>query len=243
MKIARIEDLHCDAGWRTFSFLKITTDDGLVGWSEYTEADGSRGLTAVIHGMAEALIGPDPRPGAGHRSRLLYVRAGAGAQRRQPARHRRDRERPARHQGQGPRRAGLRIVRRPGAHAASRSTGRIAAPTACATHEAGRRAAAAHLRRRRRARRRGEAPRLQGAEDQHPAVRRREAGRLRPRLRPHARLSGTQRRPQHAAGGARHAGGVPRGRRAGDGHCTSTSTTISRPRATCRSPRPSRRST
>src|ERR1019366_3112622 len=57
MKIARIEDLHCDAGWRTFSFLKITTDDGITGWSEYTEADGSRGLTAVIHGLAEPLIG------------------------------------------------------------------------------------------------------------------------------------------------------------------------------------------
>ena len=42
MKIAKIEDLHCDAGWRTFSFLKISTDDGLSGWSEYTEADGSR---------------------------------------------------------------------------------------------------------------------------------------------------------------------------------------------------------
>src|SRR5215470_17829020 len=62
MKIARIEDMHADAGWRTFSFLKITTDDGLVGWSEYTEADGSKGLTAVIHGMAEPLIGTDPRP-------------------------------------------------------------------------------------------------------------------------------------------------------------------------------------
>jgi galactonate dehydratase len=62
MKIDRIEDLHCDAGWRTFSFLKITTDDGLSGWSEYTEADGSRGLSAVIRGMAEQLIGTDPRP-------------------------------------------------------------------------------------------------------------------------------------------------------------------------------------
>ncbi|MFO1069681.1 MAG: mandelate racemase/muconate lactonizing enzyme family protein [Geminicoccaceae bacterium] len=62
MRIARIEDLHADAGWRTFSFLKITTDDGLVGWSEYTESDGSRGITGVIHGMAEALIGLDPGP-------------------------------------------------------------------------------------------------------------------------------------------------------------------------------------
>ena len=45
MKIVKIEDLHCDAGWRTFSFLKVTTDNGLIGWSEYTEADGSAGLT------------------------------------------------------------------------------------------------------------------------------------------------------------------------------------------------------
>ena len=62
LKIEKIEDLHCDAGWRTFSFLKVTTNDGLIGWSEYTEADGSRGLTGVIRGLAEPLIGLDPRP-------------------------------------------------------------------------------------------------------------------------------------------------------------------------------------
>jgi len=73
VKIAKIEDLHCAAGWRTFSFLKVTTDDGLIGWSEYTEGDGSRGLTSVIHGMAEALIGQDPRPVQAISS-LLYVR-------------------------------------------------------------------------------------------------------------------------------------------------------------------------
>lgn len=62
MKIARIEDLHCDAGWRVWSFLKITTDDGAVGWSEYNESYGARGLTAVIRGLAEKLVGQDPRP-------------------------------------------------------------------------------------------------------------------------------------------------------------------------------------
>src|ERR1700738_2420866 len=62
MKIAKIEDLHCNAGWRDFSFLKITTDDGLVGWSEYNEGYGSAGLTAVIRRMAQDLIGYDPRP-------------------------------------------------------------------------------------------------------------------------------------------------------------------------------------
>lgn len=62
MKIAKIEDLHCDAGWRHFSFLKITTDTGIVGWSEYMERFGTSGLTHVIHGLGEKLIGLDPRP-------------------------------------------------------------------------------------------------------------------------------------------------------------------------------------
>ena len=62
MRIAKIEDLHCDTGWRTWSFLKITTDDGVVGWSEYNESYGSRGLTAVIRKLAEPLVGMDPRP-------------------------------------------------------------------------------------------------------------------------------------------------------------------------------------
>src|SRR4029077_19929408 len=61
MKIVKIEDLHCDAGWRDFSFLKITTDDGIVGWSEYNEGYGSAGLTAVIRRMAAGLIGENPR--------------------------------------------------------------------------------------------------------------------------------------------------------------------------------------
>lgn len=106
MKIARIEDLHCDAGWRTFSFLKVTTDDGLVGWSEYTEADGSRGLTGVIYGLAESLIGQDPAPGAADRLHPLGS-PGAGAGWDQFARDRGNRKCPAGYQGQGARRAGV----------------------------------------------------------------------------------------------------------------------------------------
>src|SRR5258708_17642419 len=61
MRMARMEDLHCDAGWRVFSFLKVTTDDGIVGWSEYNESYGSKGLSAVIRALGETLIGQDPR--------------------------------------------------------------------------------------------------------------------------------------------------------------------------------------
>ena len=41
MNIVRFEHLHADAGWRDFSFLKLSTDDGLVGWSEYNEDFGA----------------------------------------------------------------------------------------------------------------------------------------------------------------------------------------------------------
>ncbi len=62
MKITKIEDLHCDAGWRVFSFLKVETDEGIVGYSEYNETYGAKGLTNVIRSLAEGLIGQDPRP-------------------------------------------------------------------------------------------------------------------------------------------------------------------------------------
>jgi galactonate dehydratase len=31
MKVKAYEIFQCDAGWRTFSFLKLVTDDGIVG--------------------------------------------------------------------------------------------------------------------------------------------------------------------------------------------------------------------
>ena len=51
MKIASLEHLHADAGQRNFDFLKITADNGLVGWSEYNESFGGLGVSAVIDGL------------------------------------------------------------------------------------------------------------------------------------------------------------------------------------------------
>jgi L-alanine-DL-glutamate epimerase-like enolase superfamily enzyme len=61
MKITHVEPLIADAGWRTFSFLKIGTSDGIVGWSEYNEDFGSKGLSHVIRALSPLLIGQDPR--------------------------------------------------------------------------------------------------------------------------------------------------------------------------------------
>lgn len=73
MRITSIEDLHCNAGWRDFSFLKISTDEGLTGWSEYMESYGSQGLTAMIRRLGERLIGQDPRPVERHTAFLHGV--------------------------------------------------------------------------------------------------------------------------------------------------------------------------
>lgn len=60
MKLTGYETLHCDAGWRVFSFLKLTTDEGLTGVAEYNECYGSPGLTGVIERLATRLLGSDP---------------------------------------------------------------------------------------------------------------------------------------------------------------------------------------
>lgn len=60
MKIVKFEDFHVDGGWDTWSFLKISTDAGLIGWSEFKE-NRRKGLGAVIHGLGALLIGEDPR--------------------------------------------------------------------------------------------------------------------------------------------------------------------------------------
>src|SRR3990172_6241733 len=61
VKVTRLESLHADAGQRNFDFLKISTDEGLVGWSEYNESFGGPGVSAVIDGLAPLVVGRDPR--------------------------------------------------------------------------------------------------------------------------------------------------------------------------------------
>lgn len=62
MKIQTVETLHCDAGWRPWTFIKITTDTGLIGWSECTDSHGSpHGIAGCVKDLSVLLIGQDPR--------------------------------------------------------------------------------------------------------------------------------------------------------------------------------------
>jgi L-alanine-DL-glutamate epimerase-like enolase superfamily enzyme len=74
VKIAAVESLHADAGSRTFDFLKITADDGRVGWSEYNESFGGPGVSAVIDRLAPMIIGKDPRAYEGLVALMYAVR-------------------------------------------------------------------------------------------------------------------------------------------------------------------------
>jgi L-alanine-DL-glutamate epimerase-like enolase superfamily enzyme len=87
MKVRAIETLACDAGWRNYHFVKLTTDAGIVGWSEFDEGFGSPGVGAVIERMAPRVVGQQvgeheriyaelhcaTRPGSPRRCRTCWV--------------------------------------------------------------------------------------------------------------------------------------------------------------------------
>jgi galactonate dehydratase len=62
MKVAKLETLYCDAGWRPWIFLKATTEDGAVGWAEITDSHGSpHGLGGIVQDLAPSVVGRDAR--------------------------------------------------------------------------------------------------------------------------------------------------------------------------------------
>ena len=80
MKIARLETLYCDAGWRPWIFLKATTDDGAVGWAEITDSHGSpHGLAGIVEDL-EPLValrkiqGRQPASQNSVSSRAIFIR-------------------------------------------------------------------------------------------------------------------------------------------------------------------------
>lgn len=60
MRITGAEVLHAAAGTRVWAYLKLTTDEGIVGWAEFTDgAYSSRGSAEVITRYAQLVIGQD----------------------------------------------------------------------------------------------------------------------------------------------------------------------------------------
>jgi L-alanine-DL-glutamate epimerase-like enolase superfamily enzyme len=61
MRITGIEPFTCDGGLREFGFLKVTTDEGIVGWAETYDWHTSASLASALRVMGRSFIGADPR--------------------------------------------------------------------------------------------------------------------------------------------------------------------------------------
>jgi L-alanine-DL-glutamate epimerase-like enolase superfamily enzyme len=62
MKIKKIKIFNIMAGWKPWSFLKIETNNGYVGWSETTDTFGNQnGYEGILKDYKQLLIGEDPR--------------------------------------------------------------------------------------------------------------------------------------------------------------------------------------
>ena len=60
MKITKVTPIFCDGGWRAFTFIKVETDEGLVGYGECTDNRSSFGIGGCIRDLEPRLIGQDP---------------------------------------------------------------------------------------------------------------------------------------------------------------------------------------
>ena len=56
-RVTELKTLSCSASWRNYYFVKVTTEDGIVGWSEFDEGFGSPGVGAVITQLASRVLG------------------------------------------------------------------------------------------------------------------------------------------------------------------------------------------
>ena len=112
VKITAIEPITCDSGigGRDWLFVKVTTDEGIVGWGEGYDWHAAPSLAEAIRVVGRELIGQDPRR-IDCIGRRLWDSGRAGVAGADEG-HRRDRDRALRHQGQVARRARLRPARR-----------------------------------------------------------------------------------------------------------------------------------
>lgn len=60
MKITKVTPIFCDAYWRVFTFVKVETDEGLVGYGESTDSHSSFGIGGCIRDLEPGLVGKNP---------------------------------------------------------------------------------------------------------------------------------------------------------------------------------------
>ncbi len=60
MKITKVSPIFCDGGWRVFTFIKVETDEGLVGYGECTDSSAAFSIGGCVKDMEHLLVGQNP---------------------------------------------------------------------------------------------------------------------------------------------------------------------------------------
>jgi len=60
MRVTAVETFLSFVGWRNWLLVKVSTDEGIVGWGEATTAGRERTVAAAVEHLSEYLIGRDP---------------------------------------------------------------------------------------------------------------------------------------------------------------------------------------
>ena len=60
LKITNVKTFIVDGGFRPWTFVKIETSDGTVGWGDCTDWGTPKPIVAMVERMAETIIGRDP---------------------------------------------------------------------------------------------------------------------------------------------------------------------------------------
>lgn len=61
MKITNVEAIVVGAGWRPWNFVKVETDEGIVGYGECSVARGPLAVAGAVEDLKPLLVGTDPR--------------------------------------------------------------------------------------------------------------------------------------------------------------------------------------
>ena len=61
MKITDVEPIIVDAGWQSWIFVKVSTDEGTVGWGECSVARSPFAVAAAVKDFSPDIMGKDPR--------------------------------------------------------------------------------------------------------------------------------------------------------------------------------------
>ena len=61
MKISSIDTFLVDAGWRSWTFVKVATDAGITAYGECSDDKNPMGVIGTIRDLQPRLLGEDPR--------------------------------------------------------------------------------------------------------------------------------------------------------------------------------------